>query len=71
MSRLLRASEIAPVFGVDARTIGRWADAGSFPRSLRTPGNQRRWKSEEAAEKARAGGFVVPEGWETSASVAA
>ena len=40
--RLLTRAEVAALFGVDAETVTRWANAGKI-RCGRTPGGQRRY----------------------------
>jgi len=42
----LSAGEIAPLFGVDAKTITRYANAGSIP-SFKTPGGHVRFRVSE------------------------
>jgi len=44
--RLLTPGEVATLFGVDPRTVTRWAAAGRI-RSLRTPGGHRRFRESE------------------------
>jgi len=41
-SRVLSAAEVARMFGVDPKTVARWAKAGKIP-SFRTPGGHRRY----------------------------
>lgn len=41
--RLLTASEVAQLFGVDAKTVTRWENSGKLPASIRTLGGHRRW----------------------------
>lgn len=43
---LLRPEEVAELFGVDARTIARWADEGKLC-SVRTLGGHRRFRKSE------------------------
>ncbi|WP_189951273.1 BldC family transcriptional regulator [Streptomyces roseolus] len=43
---LLRPEEVAELFGVDARTIARWADEGKLC-SVRTLGGHRRFRRSE------------------------
>lgn len=70
MSRLVRASEIAPIFGVDAKTVKRWGTlrVEGFPAPMRTPGGHFRWTLEDIAQLARARGFALPETWTTAAA---
>ncbi|MEV8639313.1 BldC family transcriptional regulator [Streptosporangium sp. NPDC051023] len=44
--RLLTPREVARLFGVDPKTVNRWADAGRLT-FLRTPGGQRRYREGE------------------------
>ena len=44
--RLLKPSEAAAVFGVDPKTMTRWAKAGEI-RSVRTVGGHRRYDAAE------------------------
>ena len=44
--RLLTPGEVAALFGVDPKTVSRWATAGRLP-SIRTPGAQRRFLESE------------------------
>ncbi|MGH3159514.1 MAG: BldC family transcriptional regulator [Streptosporangiaceae bacterium] len=41
--RLLTPAEVASLFRVDPKTVGRWAKAGRL-NSLRTPGGHRRFR---------------------------
>jgi excisionase family DNA binding protein len=41
--RLLTPAEVASLFRVDPKTVGRWAKAGRLD-SLRTPGGHRRFR---------------------------
>ncbi len=41
--RLLTPSEVAAIYRVDPKTVGRWADAGKLP-FIRTPGRHRRFR---------------------------
>ncbi|MFD0883818.1 BldC family transcriptional regulator [Streptosporangium algeriense] len=41
--RLLTPVEVARVFGVDPKTVNRWALTGKIP-SVRTPSGQRRYR---------------------------
>ncbi len=45
-SRLMTPAEVAVLFRVDARTVGRWEKAGKLT-SVRTPGNHRRFREDE------------------------
>lgn len=42
----LTPNEVAEIFRVDPKTIGRWADRGQL-RYIRTPGGHRRFKESE------------------------
>jgi excisionase family DNA binding protein len=44
--RMLTPSEVAQLFGVDTKTVVRWADAGKLS-AIRTLGGHRRFKAEE------------------------
>ncbi|MER7212956.1 BldC family transcriptional regulator [Streptosporangium sp. NPDC020072] len=44
--RLLTPGEVARVFGVDPKTVNRWALTGRIP-SVRTPSNQRRYRQSD------------------------
>jgi excisionase family DNA binding protein len=44
--RLLRPAEVAAVFGVNAKTVARWAKEGKL-RSVRTPGGHMRLYEED------------------------
>ncbi|MFD0883396.1 BldC family transcriptional regulator [Streptosporangium algeriense] len=44
--RLLMPGEVARVFGVDPKTVNRWALTGRIP-SLRTPSGQRRYRESD------------------------
>ena len=46
--RLLTSSEVAMVFRVDAKTVGRWATNG-WLRFLSTPGGHRRFRESDVA----------------------
>lgn len=41
--KLLNPGEVAKIFGVDPKTVTRWAAAGLI-RSIRTPGGHRRFR---------------------------
>jgi excisionase family DNA binding protein len=43
---LLSPGEVAHLFGVDVKTVTRWAQAGKLT-SIRTPGNHRRYSAPE------------------------
>ena len=43
---LLTSGEVALMFGVDTKTVGRWANAGLIG-SIRTPGGHRRFRQSE------------------------
>jgi excisionase family DNA binding protein len=42
---LLRPSEVAAIFGVQPRTVVRWAQEGRLP-SIRTPGGHTRFQAD-------------------------
>lgn len=44
--RLLTPAEVAAVFGVDPKTVARWAQAGRLP-YLRTLGGHRRYRQSD------------------------
>jgi excisionase family DNA binding protein len=44
--QLLSPGEVAHIFGVDPKTVTRWARAGKLT-SIRTPGNHRRYSAPE------------------------
>ncbi|MFC3985465.1 BldC family transcriptional regulator [Streptosporangium jomthongense] len=44
--RLLTPGEVARIFGVDPKTVNRWALTGKVP-SIRTPSRQRRYLESE------------------------
>lgn len=46
--QLLAPGQVARMFGVDAKTVTRWAKTGKI-RSVMTPGGQRRFDPEEIA----------------------
>jgi excisionase family DNA binding protein len=46
VDRLLTPSEVAALFGVDPRTVTRWAAAGNL-NPIRTPGGHRRYRRSE------------------------
>jgi excisionase family DNA binding protein len=48
VERLLRPSEVAGLFRVEVKTVGRWADAGLLP-SIRTVGGHRRFRWADVA----------------------
>lgn len=45
-AELLTPGEVAKLFGVDPKTVSRWADAGRL-RALRTLGGHRRYRAAE------------------------
>ncbi len=47
--RLLTPREVAQMFGVDTKTLARWAKAGKVP-SIRTLGGHRRYREHEIRE---------------------
>lgn len=46
IERPLTSAEVATLFGVDAKTVTRWANTGKIP-SFRTPGGHRRFRRAE------------------------
>ncbi|MEV8636156.1 BldC family transcriptional regulator [Streptosporangium sp. NPDC051023] len=44
--RLLTPGEVARLFGVDPKTVNRWAQTGRIA-SIRTPSGQRRYREDE------------------------
>ncbi|MFD0884461.1 BldC family transcriptional regulator [Streptosporangium algeriense] len=46
--RLLTPGEVARLFGVDPKTVNRWALTGRIP-SVRTPSGQRRYRETDIA----------------------
>lgn len=42
---LLKPGEVAALFGVDPKTVGRWSVSGKLPQT-RTPGGQRRFRAD-------------------------
>ncbi|MER7207670.1 BldC family transcriptional regulator [Streptosporangium sp. NPDC000239] len=44
--RLLTPGEVARIFGVDPKTVNRWALTGRIP-SVRTPSRQRRYRESD------------------------
>ncbi|MEV4098146.1 BldC family transcriptional regulator [Streptosporangium saharense] len=46
--RLLTPGEVARIFGVDPKTVNRWALTGRIP-SIRTPSGQRRYRENDIA----------------------
>ena len=53
--RILTPSAVARLFGVDRKTVTRWASAGKLS-SFRTPGGQRRFYASEVERHIRATG---------------
>ena len=63
---VLTPAEVARIFGVDTKTVARWAAGGRFPEGcvFVTPGGHRRYKSSVVRELTRAvdeSGRVTPE----------
>ena len=52
--RLLTSAEVAAIFGVDPKTVSRWALRGRIP-SVRTPGRHRRFREAEVRALLRDG----------------
>lgn len=50
---MLTPGEVAKLFRVDPRTVGRWANACRVP-SIRTPGGHRRYPAAEVRELIKA-----------------
>jgi excisionase family DNA binding protein len=46
---LLKPGEVAFMFGVDPKTVTRWAKEGKIP-SIRTPGGHRRYFEEDVMD---------------------
>jgi len=58
---VLKPGEVAGLFGVDPKTVRRWAQDGTIPGAFKTPGGQLRFRAGEVhalAEKARIGGNI-------------
>jgi excisionase family DNA binding protein len=53
---LLTPSEVAVMFGVNAKTVARWARAGLIP-AIKTLGGHRRFRASEIRDLLAAGGF--------------
>ncbi len=53
--RLLTPGEVAILFRVDAKTVGRWAQAGRV-KSIKTPGGHRRYRESDIRELIRLNG---------------
>lgn len=47
--KLLNPSEVAAMFSVDVKTVGRWADRGKVD-YIRTPGGQRMYPAAQFGE---------------------
>ena len=47
--RLLTPGDVARLFGVDPKTVSRWADAGKL-RAMRTLGGHRRYRAAEVEQ---------------------
>ncbi|MEU1879201.1 BldC family transcriptional regulator [Streptosporangium sp. NPDC020072] len=56
--RLLTPGEVARIFGVDPKTVNRWALTGKIP-SVRTPSNQRRYRETDIKALLNASPVVV------------
>lgn len=52
---LLTPGEVARLFGVDPKTVSRWADAGKLD-ALRTLGGHRRYREEQVRQLLDEGG---------------
>jgi excisionase family DNA binding protein len=46
LGRVLTTAEVGRMFGVDPKTVTRWAVAGRIP-SFRTPGGHRRFREDD------------------------
>lgn len=57
--RLLTSGEVAALFGVDPRTVSRWAASGRIG-ALRTPGGHRRYRESEVRRLLRATDASAP-----------
>ena len=53
--RLLTPGEVASLFRVDVKTVGRWANQGWIG-SIRTPGGHRRFHESEVRDRLKNGG---------------
>lgn len=53
--RLLTPGEVAVLFRVDVKTVGRWAGAGKLS-AIRTPGGHRRFRESEVRAYLSRGG---------------
>jgi excisionase family DNA binding protein len=53
--RLLKAAEVARLFGVSGKTVMRWASGGRLP-SVRTPGGRRRYRESDVRRLLAEGG---------------
>lgn len=47
--QVLSASDVADLFGVDPKTVTRWAKAGQLP-SFKTPGGHRRYRKSDCTK---------------------
>ena len=53
--RLMTPAEVAAMFGVNAKTPIRWANAGKLP-SIKTPGGQNRFRESDVRAFLNGGG---------------
>lgn len=56
--RMLRPGQVAKKFGVDPKTLARWAKGGLIP-SVRTPKGHRRYRESEVKKLLEGGRTVV------------
>lgn len=59
-SELLTPSEVARLFGVDAKTVTRWANDGKLP-CIRTLGGHRRYRETDVRKVLTGDGQQEPE----------
>jgi predicted DNA-binding transcriptional regulator AlpA len=50
---LLPVAKVAAAYGVTAKTIERWNDAGQIPAPVKRPGGSLAWRQSEVAEHIR------------------
>ena len=58
--QLLTSGEVALMFGVDPKTVARWANAGLIG-SIRTPGGHRRFRQSEVTTFLLDGAGEIPD----------
>lgn len=54
----LRASQVAALFGVDRRSVARWAESGRLP-AARTDGGHWRFRADVVAERLSSAGYMA------------